>query len=159
MSKKILLRDFLRRFKVDRVYFDQREVAFAFFRRPDLAGDGVAGAQVETADLRGRDVDVVRAGQIVVLRRAQEAEAVGQAFQYAFGEDKSALFGLRLENLEDEFLLAQTGGARNVQILGDLVQVLDTHVLEFDQIERDGAVLACPCWPVLPIEWRPRRCV
>ena len=106
-----LVARFLGRLEVDGVDFDQREVALAFLGRPDLAGDGVAGAQIETADLRGRDVDVVGAGQIVVLGRAQEAEAVGQAFEHAFGEDQSALFGLRLQDLEDQLLLAQTGGA------------------------------------------------
>ncbi len=45
----------------------------------DLAFDRVAGAQAEAADLRGRDVDVVGAGQVVGFRRAQEAEAVLQA--------------------------------------------------------------------------------
>jgi len=39
-------------FKVDGFDFDQREVAFAVLRRTHLPGDGVAGAQVELADLR-----------------------------------------------------------------------------------------------------------
>ena len=56
-----LVARFLGRLEVDRVDFDQREVALAFLGRADLAGDGVAGAQVEAADLRRRDVDVVRA--------------------------------------------------------------------------------------------------
>ena len=106
-----LVAGFLGRLEVDRVDLDQREVALAFLGRADLAGDGVAGAQVEAADLRGRDVDVVGAGQVVVLGRAQEAEAVGQALEHAFGEDQAALFGLRLQDLEDQLLLAQSGGA------------------------------------------------
>jgi hypothetical protein len=65
--------------EVDRLDLEQREVALAVLGRADLPGDGVAGAQVEAADLRGRDVDVVGPGQIVVVGRAQEAEAVGQA--------------------------------------------------------------------------------
>jgi hypothetical protein len=105
-----LVARFLGRLEVDGVDFDEREVALAFLGRADLAGDGVAGAQIEAADLRGRDVDVVGAGQVVVLGRAQEAEAVGQAFEHAFGEDQAALFGLRLQDLEDQFLLAQAGG-------------------------------------------------
>ena len=51
-------------------------------------GHGVAGVQVELADLRRRDVDVVGAGQVVVVGRAQEAEAVGQRLEHAFGEDR-----------------------------------------------------------------------
>ena len=119
-----LVARFLGRFEVDRVNFDQREIAFAFFGRADLAGDGVAGAQIEPADLRRRDVDVIRSRQIVIFGRAQEAEAVRQAFQHAFGEDQAALFRLRLQDLENQFLFAQAGGASDAQILGDLVQVL-----------------------------------
>ena len=40
-------------------------------------------------------------------RGAQEAEAVGQALEHAFGEDQAALFRLRLEDLEDQLLLAK----------------------------------------------------
>ena len=136
-----LVARFLGRLEVDRVDLDQREIALAFLGRADLAGDGVAGAQVEAADLRGRDVDVVGAGQIVVLGRAQEAEAVGQAFEHAFGEDQAALFGLGLQDLEDQLLLAQSGGARHAHVLGDLVELLDAHVLQLDQVERRRAVL------------------
>ena len=45
-------------------------------------------------------------GQVVVIRGAQKSESVRQAFQHAFGEDQSALLGLRLQDLEDQFLLA-----------------------------------------------------
>ena len=131
-----LVARFLRRFEVDGVDLDEREIAFAFLGRADLAGDGIAGAQIEAADLRRRNIHVVRAGQIIVLGRAQEAETVGQAFQHAFGEDQAALLGLRLQDLENQLLFAQSGGAGDVQILGDLVEVLDAHVLELHQIER-----------------------
>ena len=131
MSKKILLRATSGIFEVDRFDFDQREIALAVFRRANLAGDGVAGAQIELADLRRRDVDIVRAGQIVVFRRAEESEAVGQAFQHAFGEDEAVLFGLRAEDLEDQLLLAHAGGAGNIQFLGDLRQVGNVLVFQF----------------------------
>ena len=54
----------------------QSEIALAVLGPADLALDGVAGAQAEFADLVGRDVDVVGAGEIIGLGRAQEAEAV-----------------------------------------------------------------------------------
>ena len=112
-----LVAGFLGRLEVDGIDFDQREVALAFLGRADLAADGVAGAQIETADLAGRHVDIVGAGQVVVLGSAQEAEAVGQAFQHAFAEDEAALFGLGLQDLEDQLLLAQAGGAGDVHSL------------------------------------------
>ena len=92
--------------EVDRLDLDQGEVALPLLGRPDLPGDGVAGAQVELADLGGRDVDVVGARQVVVLGRAQEAEPVRQAFEHALREDQSLLLGLRLQDLEDQILLA-----------------------------------------------------
>src|SRR5262249_39642734 len=41
----------LRRLEVDRLDLDQREVALAFLRRPDLTRYRVAGLQIELADL------------------------------------------------------------------------------------------------------------
>ena len=135
-----LVAGFLRRLEVDGVDFDQGEVALAFFGRPDLAGDGVARAQIEAANLRGRDVNVIGAWQVVVFGCAQKAEAIGQAFENAFGEDQPALFGLRLENLKNEFLFAKAGCPGHAQIFSSLVEGLDTHILQLDQIERGGAV-------------------
>ena len=127
------------RLEVDRLDLDQREVALPFLRRPDLARDGVAGLQVELADLRRRDVDVVRARQVVVVGRAQEPEAVGQHFEHAFREDEAALLGLRLEDLEDQLLLAHAGRAGDVQVLGDLRELLDALVLQIGDVEAAAA--------------------
>ena len=88
VEEDLLLRA-VRRLEVDRVHLDEGEVALVLLGRADLAADGVAGAQVELADLRGRDVDVVRPGQVAVLGGAQEAEAVGQDLQHALGEDQA----------------------------------------------------------------------
>src|SRR6185437_308286 len=83
--------------EVDGLDLGQGEVLLALVRRADLARAGVAGAQIEAADLRGRDVDVVGAGKIVVVGRAQEAVAVGEDFEHALGEDVALFFALRLE--------------------------------------------------------------
>src|SRR5208337_57840 len=69
--------------KIDSFNLDEGEVALAVLGRADLAGDGVAGTQVEFANLRWGDVDVVGAGEIVIFRCAEEAEAVRQALQNA----------------------------------------------------------------------------
>src|SRR5580704_14696565 len=122
VEKYLAARNF-RVFEVDGFDFDQSEVAFAVLGRAHLAGYGVASAQIEFADLRRRDVDVVRAGQVVVFGSAQEAEAVRQAFQHAFREDQAVLFRLGAEDLEDQLLLAHARGAGNVQFLGYLRQV------------------------------------
>ena len=122
-------------FEVDRLDLDEREIPLAFFGFPHLTGDGVAGAQVETPYLARADVDVVRAGQVVVFRRAQEAEAVGQAFEHPFGEDQPAFFGLRLQDAEDQLLLAGAGGAFDAELFADLHQLGDAHLLELADVE------------------------
>ena len=83
----------------------------------------------------GRDVDVVGAGQIVVVGGAKEAVAVGQDFEHAFGEDVAFFFALGLKNLEDQVLLAEAAGtgdfegARNAAQLGNVFffQFSDRH--------------------------------
>jgi hypothetical protein len=72
----------------------------------NLAQHRIARSQVEAADLRGRHVDVVRARQIVLVGRTQEAEAVGQRLEHALGVDAPPLRGLRLEDAEQQVLLA-----------------------------------------------------
>src|SRR5690606_21221422 len=90
-----------------------------------------AGAQVEAADLRGRDVGVVRAGQVAGLGRAQEAEAVGQDLQHAVGLHALAGAGEHLEQGEDDVLLARAGDAvGNAELLGDVEQLVRRHALE-----------------------------
>ena len=122
-------------FEVDRFDLDQREVALPFLGRPDLPGHGVAGLQVELADLRRGHVDVVGARQVVVVGGPQEPEAVGQDLEHAFREDEPALLGLRLEDLEDQLLLAHAGGARHHQVLGDLGELLDAHLLQLGDVQ------------------------
>ncbi len=135
-SKNSLSRDWSGASKLTASTLIEREVPLAFLRRTNLAGDGVARLQVEAPDLRRRHVDVVRAGQVVVVGRAQEAEAVGQHFEHAFREDEAALLGLRLENLEDQILLAHAGGADDAPLLGDLRQLLDAQILEVGDLQR-----------------------
>ena len=126
-----------RRLEVDRLDLDQREVALALLRRPDLPGHRVAGVQVELADLRRRHVDVVGAGQVVVVGGAEEAEAVGQHFEHALGEDQAALLGAGAEDLEDQLLLAHARGAGDVEVPRHLGEGRDAHLLERGQVEGD----------------------
>src|SRR6267378_4033152 len=110
---------------VDLVDLDQREVALAVLRRADLALDRVAGVQVEAADLRRRDVDVVGARQVRGLGRAQEAEAVGQHFERAVAEDRLALLRRVLQHGEDQVLLAHPVGTFDAVCHGHLDQLGD----------------------------------
>jgi hypothetical protein len=125
LSKRILLRVSSGDSKLMASILTRAKVLLAFVRRADVAADGVAGLEVELANLRRRDVDVVRAGQIVVVGRAQEAVAVGQDLQHALGEDVAFFFALRLKDLEDQILLAKAAGARDLQGARDAAQFGD----------------------------------
>src|SRR5690606_20610425 len=121
----------LRRLAVDGVHDVERDVALAILRAADAAGDVVAGAQVEAADLAGRDVDVVRAGQVAGVGRAQEAVAVRQDFQHAVAGDALWMPGQDLEQGEGDVLLAHARHAFvQAQLLGDLQQLVRRHALE-----------------------------
>src|SRR3546814_6046196 len=85
----------------------QGKVALSVFGGTNLAFDGVAGMQVETPDLRVRDIDIVGAGQIRGIGRAQETKAIGQHFKHAVAENLFALLGPLFHDGKHEFLLAQ----------------------------------------------------
>src|SRR5438105_3770879 len=99
--------------------------------RTNLAADGVTGLEIELADLRGRDIDVIGPGKVVVIGRAEKAIAVRQNFEHAFGEDVAFFFALRLEDLKDQILLAQTAGPGQIQRSGDLGQLGNILFFEF----------------------------
>ncbi len=84
-----------------------------------MAFDGVAGAQAEPADLRGRDVDVVRAGQVIRFRRAQKSEAVRQHFDDAFADDVDFLLRELFQDREHQLLLAQGAGVFDLLFFGE----------------------------------------
>ncbi len=69
---------------IDGLDFEQRKETFLVFRRTNLARDQIARLQIKPADLRRRDVNILRARQVIETHRAQEAEAFAQNFQHAF---------------------------------------------------------------------------
>ena len=94
-------------FEVDRLDPQQGEVPLVLLGRTDLSGDDGPGLQAETANLAGRNVDVVGAGQIVVVGTAQEAEAVGQDLEGTLAVHQAVLLDPLLEDLEDQVLLLE----------------------------------------------------
>ena len=99
---------------VDRLDAEQAPVLLALPRRADGAGDAVAGAQAEAADLAGADVDVVRAGQEAVP--AHEAVALVDDVEDAEGVDVAGALGLALEDLVDQVVLALGGRVLDVEL-------------------------------------------
>src|SRR5580765_370551 len=100
-------------------------------RRTNLAAYRVTGFEVEFANLRGRNVDVIRTGQVVVVGRAKESVAVGQDFKDAFSEDVSFFFALCLQDFEDKVLLAEAAGAREFQGARDAGKFCDVLFFQF----------------------------
>ncbi len=91
--------------EVHRGELGQREIAFAILGRADLAFDGIARAQAVLAHLIGRHIDIVRTGEIVRFRRAQEAETVLQNLDRAEAHDLVAILRLHLQDREQQILL------------------------------------------------------
>src|ERR1700761_4061542 len=75
-SNRTLLRELSGESKLISPTFSSAKITLAVLRWADQAGNRVAGAQIETADLTRADVDIVRTGEIGAVGRAQEAEAV-----------------------------------------------------------------------------------
>src|SRR6185437_13308297 len=126
-----------RRIAVDVVHLQQREIALAFLRMPYASGDVVAGAQVEAADLRRRHVDVVRAGKVGLVVRAQEAEAVLQDFQHALGPDAAAGLGVGAQDVEDHVLFARACDAfLDAELFGHFQELHRTLPLQFGEVDQ-----------------------
>src|SRR5207249_3537761 len=98
--------------------------------RPDLPRDDVTRAEVEASDLARGNVDVVGTRKVVVIGRPQEAEPVGEDLQDTLTRDETVLLSLRLQDGENEILLAHRRRAFDVHVLGDGSELADLLVFE-----------------------------
>ena len=119
---------------VHRIDFDECKVAFVVFGCTDFAFDRVAGVQVEAADLRGRNIDVVGARKVARVGAAQKAETIGQNFERAVAENLFALFGTLFENCEHEFLLAHALRIVDLKFGSHLKQLADVQCFELREM-------------------------
>jgi hypothetical protein len=119
---------------IDRNEAGEREITFAILRPPDLALDRIAGAEAEFPHLVGRDIDVVRAGEVIGFRRAKEAEAVGQHFDRAHAHDLLAVLGLDLQDREHQLLLAKRRRAFDAKRFGRSDQIGGALFLEVFEV-------------------------
>ncbi len=124
--------------EVDRINLQQGKVALAVFWRANLAGNGITGTQVETADLAGRDVDVVRAGQIGRVSRAKEAEAVLQNLQNAVTENVFTALGVLFQDAENHILFSRSAHVLEAHLVGDFQQFGNRFLFEVGQVHRFG---------------------
>ncbi len=133
VEQNLRLRDF-RFFEVDRLNLEQREITLVILGRTNLPADRIAGAQTKTTDLRGRHVNVIRPGQVIVVGGAEEAEAVGEDFENAFAENRLVLLGLLVEDGENQLLLAQAGRVFDTHIARHRGEIGDFELLQFFEV-------------------------
>src|SRR6185312_8530552 len=122
--------------EIDLTDLQQREVALTILRRTDETGDRIAGAQVEAADLARADIDVIRAREIGAVRGAQEAEAVLQDLEHPVAVDVLAVARVRLEDRENDVLLARAGQVLQAHGLGELDELVDRFGFQLGEIHR-----------------------
>ena len=113
---------------VDGLHAQQAEELLVVLWRPHLTADAVAGAKTEAANLRLRDVDVIRAGK--ESRTAQKTEAVFDDLEDAVAEDLPIFLRLRAQQTHHLFLLRQATKRRNLEVSGHLGQFLGRLGLE-----------------------------
>ena len=118
---------------VDRVDPEHAPVLLGLARGADGARDAVADPQAEAADLAGRDVDVIRAGQQAVP--AHEPEALVDDVEDAGGVVVAGPLGLALEDPIDQVFLALRGVGVELEILADRPELLLGHRTELDDVE------------------------
>jgi hypothetical protein len=122
-------------FEIDGLDAEQREVLLGLLGRPNLPGDDVPLLQAETPNLTGRDVDVVGAGQVVVVGASQEAESVRQDFQHALAVHQAVALNPRTDQPEHQLLSPQRGDVVDALFLGQFVEVGDLHLLEVFDVQ------------------------
>ena len=120
---------------VDRLDAEEGEITLVLLGRADLAGDDRAGLEAEAADLAGGDVDVVGAGEVVVVGAAEEAEAVGEDFERPLAEHQAVLLDPLLEDLEDQVLLLQPRVLDHALRLGGADELGHGHLLKLGEVD------------------------
>ncbi len=119
---------------VDRLHAQQGEVALVLLGRPNLTRYRRPRAQPKTPNLAGRHVDIVGAGQVVVVRTAQEAETVGQDLQRSFPVHQPIELHAFLENLENQVLPLHAGIVDEVLLARLLNQLAHRQLLQFGDV-------------------------
>ena len=133
--KKYFLSRLFRGLEINGLDLDQREISLALFRRPYLAGDSVAGPQIEFTDLRRADINVVGAGKISYIQVPSGNRSRQAASQERPARISTRFLGLSRKYLEDEFLFAQSV-APSIPISLRSGQLADRHILEARDIQR-----------------------
>ncbi|EAQ80991.1 hypothetical protein DSM3645_20507 [Blastopirellula marina DSM 3645] len=120
---------------VDRFDAQQREIAFVFFRRTNLPRDDAAGFHAEATNLARRNVNIVRAREVVVVWAAQKAEAIRQDLQRPFAIHQAVHLHAFFENAEDQLLAFDAGDFAQVFFAGFFDELVHRHFLQFGDMD------------------------
>ena len=119
------------RIAVDGVEADKREIALVVFRHAHAAFDGIAGVQIEAADLRRRNINIVRTGKVRSICAAQETEAVGQDFKRTGTGKADILLHHLADDGKNKVLFAETVGVFNAMFFCHFQEFGNVEGLEF----------------------------
>ena len=127
---------------VDLLDFQHREESLFVLWRPDFAQNQIPRAQAKTADLRGRHIDILRAGQIIVDRGAKKPEIVRQNFKDALAYDIAAASGMRLKNLKSQLMLSKSAQTFKLQLISQRQQFGNSLALHLVKIQRHALAIS-----------------
>jgi hypothetical protein len=125
----------LRRLALDRVDTRQGEIPLLLARLADRPVNGVALAQVEPPHLRRRNVQILRAGDVVEPGRAQEAVALRRQVEHAAAVGRAVLQRIAADDLADQLVLAQRLRVVDLVLLGDDLQLPRRLGLQVAQLQ------------------------
>ena len=115
---------FFGRLKVDFGHFSQCKVTFGIIRRLDQTFDRVPRAQRMLADHLGRNINIIRARQVVCLGRAQEPEAVLQYFQHTIARDFPPFIRAFAQDLEHHLAFTHRRCVFDLKLFGHRQKIL-----------------------------------
>ena len=110
---------------VNGLHLEEGIKAFVILRRSNLARHLMTRPQVESLDLRRRDINIIWTGEVVVVLRPEKTVPFLHHFQHTGGEQFPLFFRTRLEDAHNQFLLLQAGIAGNFHLLRELGEILD----------------------------------
>ena len=112
----------------------QREVDLLVLGRTNDALDHMTATKAKMPDLRGRNIHIVGRWAVGVVGAAEESVAIGRDLERTLSDHQPLLLGARLEDFKDESL-ARLIDILDARLLGQLVHLVDGHLLQLGEIE------------------------
>ena len=108
---------------IDRFDLEKRQIALPFLGRSHLSTYCVASPQIESLDLRRRDIDVVRPVEVVPVLAPKKAIALWQDFENAFARERLAAIEQSLLDAKDQVLFAEAGIVFRSERVGEFTEL------------------------------------